>query len=113
MTQRFEKAHAKLQAGCARASLLEQWVLEDLAAGNTTLTGALSKWAEDVAGRLKDFNLKNEFQDSVRCRIPWIFVDHLNLAGQRVLLTKGLEVHALNPNETVDMLNSQPLNVKG
>lgn len=74
-------------AGRARLAQLEQWIADCLRNGDASLAQALKNWRDEVITRLPC--------PPQRIRIPMIFVRHLRLESQRVLLTEGNAIVAL------------------
>lgn len=73
-------------AGEARHEELTRWVAADLAANDLRLTHSLRQWRDEFVRRI--LPLRPQV-----CRIPWVFVDQLELASQRVVLQKDGSVH--------------------
>ena len=68
-----------------RTATIVQWIEADTMAGDATLTTALLRWRNDIMPRLHDVR-------PLLIRIPQLFVQHLGLSNQRVLITESHEV---------------------
>ncbi|KKW39915.1 hypothetical protein A2454_03370 [Candidatus Peribacteria bacterium RIFOXYC2_FULL_55_14] len=68
-----------------RIAMLQAWIAEDLAHGDEALGGALTKWRDEILTRLHT-------RRPLIIRIPELFVRHLGLSNQRVLINESHEV---------------------
>ena len=68
-----------------RTTMIQGWVREDLAADNQSLSEALLKWREELMERLTS-------RRPLLIRIPRIFVEHLGLPSQKVIINESHEV---------------------
>ena len=73
-------------AGDARYRKLVQDVNADLVAGNFDLRNVLKEWRDEVVHRLSSLRPQ-------AFRIPQIFVDHLGLRSQKVIMNPDGSVH--------------------
>jgi hypothetical protein len=78
-------------AGQARRLNLYQWVTEDLLSGDRLLTHALAQWRDEMVTRLSGRNTVTKL------RLPWIFVNGLQLSSQFVLLFEDNTICTIGP----------------
>lgn len=83
-----------------RTAMLLEWVQADLAEQNESLSGALLKWREELMQRLTN-------RRPILIRIPRIFVEHLGLSSQKVLITESHEVLSVQSSNGRNARNAQ------